>query len=412
MNFTPNDLDSQKLLLRIIQPQSDELNSKSRYYNPSIKTGDIYQRFTGVIFRENTKAVICGLRKYYAEWTSRNNGKLVGKYSEDSEVVINTLKNYPQNTLTDLRMQTGNLLVKTYGVLLIIKNDKFYIPAELTLSRSYFIAGERLRSLISAYQLPETMLFNLTTVQTENDKGIWFRPEFSYAGVETDSRVLKLVDELRPKIDEILFETPKLNENKINEKFKSLTVYSENDDSLNNILFNVLKTYRYKTAEAENKKCFQIFSNATLNELCEKRPITIEDLSLIIGLNKSSIIKYGEDIIQIISTILRDNNAYSPLEKLKMDLKSVITECVQNFNYKYGKRGIIRILSGSKTLQKTEAQLKYNKPAISSTFWGLLENLKRKTILILINELIEEGILFQVRRTGNYPVLYVKQFST
>lgn len=65
-------------------------------------------------------------------------------------------------------------------------------------------------------------------------------------------------------------------------------------------LFEALRVYRYETAEAQGIPPFQIFTQKSLYELCEKLPVTTKQLLSVHGFGKTRVKKYGDDIIEII----------------------------------------------------------------------------------------------------------------
>lgn len=61
-----------------------------------------------------------------------------------------------------------------------------------------------------------------------------------------------------------------------------------------------LKEYRLSKARKTGKKAFHIFTNKTLEELVEMRPVTIDELRGIHGIGKKKIEDFGEELVGII----------------------------------------------------------------------------------------------------------------
>ena len=195
--------------LKVVQSLSEEVVPGKDKYNADVRPGDLYDGVTKTIFK-NSQAVICGLRKYYAEWTPEVRGKLVGKHPITSPVVANALKiektSDKGNSYFTLQTAGGNDLIETYGVVMIVKNeDGLIIPAVLTLSKTSFIVGKQLSTLLTIHQAKGVPLFNLGTSSSSNTKGSWFKPSFTFAGYETDESVLAMAASMNGVVDNILF---------------------------------------------------------------------------------------------------------------------------------------------------------------------------------------------------------------
>lgn len=67
-----------------------------------------------------------------------------------------------------------------------------------------------------------------------------------------------------------------------------------------NELEALLKKYRLEKSRQTGLKAYHIFTNKTLEELVEKRPVTIEELRKIKGIGEKKIEDYGAEIIQVI----------------------------------------------------------------------------------------------------------------
>ncbi|KTD62792.1 DNA helicase RecQ [Legionella shakespearei] len=66
-------------------------------------------------------------------------------------------------------------------------------------------------------------------------------------------------------------------------------------------LFEVLRTLRRKLADEENKPPFMIFSDATLHEMAQKRPKTIDELLDVSGVGQHKLTHYGNDFLKTLN---------------------------------------------------------------------------------------------------------------
>lgn len=186
--------------LKVIQSLSDELIQGKDKYNPNLKAGDLYDSVTKTVFR-NSYAVICGMKKYYAEWTPQVRGHLVGKHLEDSDIVRNSQHVGNGN----LRTASGNDLLESYGAVLIMKNENgLILPVRFTFSKSSFMVGKELNTILAIYQSGGIPKFSASTILVSNTKGSWFKPQFTFVGYETDGQVLELAKYLHSLSDDII----------------------------------------------------------------------------------------------------------------------------------------------------------------------------------------------------------------
>lgn len=195
--------------IKIIQSLSEEIMPGKDKYNPDVKPGDLYDSVTRTIFK-NATAVICGLRKYYAEWTPEIRGTLVAKHSTNSAVVENAVKEERKTdkgqTFVELKTEDGHDLIETYGIVMIIKTEEgMVLPAVLTLSKSSFIVGKQLSTILAIQQKKGVPLFKITTTSTSNSKGSWYKPSFTFAGYETDQEVIAMAAGMSNIVDTILY---------------------------------------------------------------------------------------------------------------------------------------------------------------------------------------------------------------
>lgn len=186
--------------LKVIQSLSNELIQGKDKYNPNLKAGDLYESVTKTIFR-NASAIVCGMKKYYAEWTPQVRGRLIAKHLENADIVRNAVPVGNGNFKTP----TGHDLLETYGAVLVIKNeDGIFLPVRFTFSRSSFAVGKELNTILAIYQSGGIPKFNAGTILVSNDKGSWFKPQFTFAGYETNNQILELATYLNSLADGII----------------------------------------------------------------------------------------------------------------------------------------------------------------------------------------------------------------
>lgn len=194
--------------LKIIQSLSNELTPNNAKYNPDVKAGDIYDSVTKTIFK-NAKAIVCGMLKYYAEWTPQVRGRLIKKHPENSEVVKRAIQEAQirNNDYSNIKLKTpaGNDLQENFGAVLVMKNENgIILPEKFTFSKTSFMVGKELSTIIAVYQNGGIPEFDVSTVLVSNDKGSWYKPCFKFSGYAMDRRIISLAAKLHAIADEII----------------------------------------------------------------------------------------------------------------------------------------------------------------------------------------------------------------
>lgn len=188
------DNDMMIPFIKIIQTSSDEMIPSRENYNPEVRPGDIYSSLTKTIFRE-PKVIVCGMKKYYAEWQGSSRGRLVAKHLENSDIVKSANK-VPRQTssgkiIYDLKTVSGNELTENFAALFLLKNaDGFILPGRYAFSKSTYIDGKKLNTNLAIYQNSGIPVFSFTTNITSNSKGSWYIPVFSFDGYEKDQNII------------------------------------------------------------------------------------------------------------------------------------------------------------------------------------------------------------------------------
>ena len=80
----------------------------------------------------------------------------------------------------------------------------------------------------------------------------------------------------------------------------SIAVTLEVGPASANELEALLKKYRLKKSRESGMKAFHIFTNKTLDDLVEKRPVTIDELRKIRGIGEKKIEDFGEELVKVI----------------------------------------------------------------------------------------------------------------
>lgn len=87
----------------------------------------------------------------------------------------------------------------------------------------------------------------------------------------------------------------------------------------------------------------------------------------------------------------------------KFELKNIILECVSEFNAKYGRGGIAKILKGSQSLKDNE----HNNDSLNSKYYGMFSHLTLSVISDKIDELINDEMLFVTKVSFGRPILRI-----
>lgn len=195
--------------LKVIQSLSEEVVPGKDKYNPDVRPGDIYDSVTRTVFKE-AKVIICGLKKYYAEWTPEVRGTLVAKHRATDPAVVNAVKITKKTDKgTDyftLQTPDGNDLVETYGIVMFVQNDDgLQMPAVLTLAKTSFIVGKQLSTILAIHQNKGVPVFRLSTASSSNSKGSWFKPTFTFDSYEKDENVIDMAKGMASIADKVLF---------------------------------------------------------------------------------------------------------------------------------------------------------------------------------------------------------------
>lgn len=206
VDISPNDM--MVPYLKVIQSLADEVTPGKDKYNDAVRPGDIYDSVTRMVFKD-AKVIICGVKKYFAEWTPEVRGRLVAKHKVNSDIVTSAVKvektSDKGNSYYTLQTASGNDLIETYGVVMLVKMDGLTMPAVLTLSKTGFIVGKQLSTMLVIHQSKGVPVFKLSTTTTSNTKGSWFKPAFVFDSYEEDETVIQAAQGMIPYVDGLIF---------------------------------------------------------------------------------------------------------------------------------------------------------------------------------------------------------------
>jgi ATP-dependent DNA helicase RecQ len=123
---------------------------------------------------------------------------------------------------------------------------------------------------------------------------------------------------------------------------KQATVDAQNSEPMD--LFDELKRLRLEFARTEGVSAFCVFTNKTLNEMCEKLPTTEAEMLGIRGVGETKFNKYGRSFIKIIAEyksthpeeVSRNRAGLEIRESEKVERKSfrISNEDKEKFEYK------------------------------------------------------------------------------
>lgn len=95
-----------------------------------------------------------------------------------------------------------------------------------------------------------------------------------------------------------------------------------------------------------------------------------------------------------------------PQEFSDEEIQKIVLEFLKEFSGQYGKSGIGKILTGSKTIQKND----YNGKILDSKYYGMVTGRTRKSIDAIIAQMIENGEIQVKHVSFGRPVLCVDKF--
>lgn len=112
--------------------------------------------------------------------------------------------------------------------------------------------------------------------------------------------------------------------NTVKAVFEDVPVFRER--STDNDLLLLLKRLRREIALSENVTADKIFTDATLNEMCDKLPRSIADMSNISGIGTLKLTKYAQKFINVIRKYVDETSVTATYENIFMEHNKPWTE--------------------------------------------------------------------------------------
>ena len=84
---------------------------------------------------------------------------------------------------------------------------------------------------------------------------------------------------------------------------------SKNSSPKDDPLFEVLRELRMRLAKEADVPPFVIFHDATLREMAQSRPVTLDDFAEISGVGKQKLQRYGEEFVDAIRQFIQNPSA-------------------------------------------------------------------------------------------------------
>ncbi|WP_060875186.1 ATP-dependent DNA helicase RecQ [Myroides odoratus] len=81
---------------------------------------------------------------------------------------------------------------------------------------------------------------------------------------------------------------------------------------IDQVLINLLKDLRKKVAKKAGVPPFVVFQDPSLEEMCLKYPITLEEMANIIGVSDGKAKKFGKDFVDVIKNYVEENDIIRP----------------------------------------------------------------------------------------------------
>ena len=192
-NVTNDDITIPRLA--IVQSGSPQRKKKDEKYIEGADEGHIFNTVTSELYTDGLKVIPCGYKKSYVEWVPRDKGGgLVAVHDYKPEKAVIDPK-------TKKTMLGDNQIVDTAEHYVLVKKDKTYEPAVLTMTSSNLSVSRKWNTLLKMKRInvkgqtvePPSFLyeFNLSTVQAENDLGSWHKYKIEETGQLESQEVFK-----------------------------------------------------------------------------------------------------------------------------------------------------------------------------------------------------------------------------
>lgn len=192
--------------LAIIQSNSPQRKKNDEKSIDGADEGHIFNTVTNELFSDGITVIPCGYRKTYVEWIPREKG--------GGLVAIHDTK--PDGTKTDPKTRKSflgdNQIVDTAEHFVLVKKDKTYEPAVLTMTSTNLSVSRKWNTLLKMKRInvkgqtvePPSFLyeFNLSTVQAENDLGSWYKYKIEEVGQISSKDVFNQAEAFAESVSE------------------------------------------------------------------------------------------------------------------------------------------------------------------------------------------------------------------
>ncbi len=207
------------------------------------------------------------------------------------------------------------------------------------------------------------------------------------------------------EVGEAYLKKPTAFEMAIDRKFERHTDMDEDDSQVEPVydeeLFSILKDLCKKVAKAKNLPPYIVFQEPSLQEMAFKYPITMEELSKIVGVSTGKAAKFGKEFLDVISKYVEENN----IERVEdVTIKSVINKSARKIAIitNIDKRVSLEDIARGQGLKKDEL-LDEIENIVNS---GTKLNLKKYVYEITEQEIVDEVMEF-FRKTHDDVINFV-----
>lgn len=126
------------------------------------------------------------------------------------------------------------------------------------------------------------------------------------------------VAKLTEKARDVLFHHVKLSM-KIEKEVKKRIEPKKQSFILNDALYQKLRELRYELAKAKKVPAYVIFADATLIDMCQKRPSTDEEFLAVSGVGKVKLEAYGKEFLSVINDFDQDESAKAVQDTVELN---------------------------------------------------------------------------------------------
>lgn len=181
-----------------------------------------------------------------------------------------------------------------------------------------------------------------------------------------------------------------------------IVLASNNHSAVDKVLFEILKDIRKIEAKKVNKPPYVIIQEPSLEEMCLKYPITIDEFKDITGVTASMADKYGTKFIEAIAAHVKENNIERAVD---YSIRTIV-------NKSSDKVKIIKSIDKKITLDTLSEELNYTFEELVDELESIVLNGTKVNINYYLNEIMDSELLeemfefFQTNETGDIEECY------